>query len=101
MKSYITLTNYIFSNTITSNTIIIQEHRNMRVTTKGQVTIPQYIREKYSINPNTEVDFIEENNRIVLIKKKSDKGRSRFQRFRGIATVKMTTEEILSLTRGK
>jgi AbrB family looped-hinge helix DNA binding protein len=32
----------------------------MRVTTKGQVTIPQRIREKFGITPDSEVDFIEE-----------------------------------------
>lgn len=73
----------------------------MKVTIKGQVTIPQYIREKYAIMPNSEVDFVEENNRIVLTKKKKTKDQSRFQKFRGIATIKMTTDEIMSLTRDK
>ena len=31
----------------------------MRVTTKGQVTIPQHIREKFGIPPAVEIDFIE------------------------------------------
>ena len=30
----------------------------MRVTIKGQVTIPQHIREKLGILPNSEVDFL-------------------------------------------
>jgi AbrB family looped-hinge helix DNA binding protein len=33
----------------------------MRITTKGQVTIPQHIREKLGIPPATEVEFVEEN----------------------------------------
>ncbi|MCF8080817.1 MAG: AbrB/MazE/SpoVT family DNA-binding domain-containing protein [Desulfobacterales bacterium] len=36
----------------------------MRVTTKGQVTIPQHIREKFGITPDSEVDFVEEKGRI-------------------------------------
>ena len=32
----------------------------MRVTTKGQVTIPQHIREKLGIFPATEIEFVEE-----------------------------------------
>ena len=36
----------------------------MRVTTKGQVTIPQNIREKLGITPTTEVDFVEEEGRV-------------------------------------
>jgi len=40
----------------------------MRVTTKGQVTIPQHIREKFGITPDSEVDFVEEKGRIYLVK---------------------------------
>ena len=32
----------------------------MKVTTKGQVTIPVIIREKLGITPDTEVDFLQE-----------------------------------------
>ncbi|NKB70508.1 MAG: AbrB/MazE/SpoVT family DNA-binding domain-containing protein [Candidatus Latescibacteria bacterium] len=72
----------------------------MRVTTKGQVTIPQPIREKMGIAPHSEVDFVEEDGRVYLVKKTSPAPQSRFRRFRGIATVKMSTEEIMALTRG-
>ena len=41
----------------------------MRVTTKGQVTIPQEIREKLGITPAVEIDFIEEKDRIYLVKR--------------------------------
>jgi AbrB family looped-hinge helix DNA binding protein len=72
----------------------------MRVTTKGQVTIPQHIREKLGITPATEVDFIEEKDRVFLVKRKGKKAATRkFAKLRGIATVKMTTEEIMALTR--
>ncbi len=73
----------------------------MRVTTKGQVTIPQHIREKLRITPATEVDFIEEKNRVYLVKRKGKNITTRrFRKLRGIATVKMTTDEIMALTRG-
>ena len=73
----------------------------MKVTTKGQVTIPQIIREKLGITPATEVDFIEEKGRVYLVKKTSTKITSRkFRNLRGIATIKMTTDEIMALTRG-
>ncbi len=72
----------------------------MRITTKGQVTIPQHIREKLGITPSTEVDFIEEKDRVYLVKKPGTTQRSnKFRPFRGAATVKMSTDEILSLTR--
>ncbi len=73
----------------------------MRVTTKGQVTIPQDIREKMGITPAVEIDFIEEKNRIYLVKREGrTKNAGKFRKLRGIAQVKMTTDEIMSLTRG-
>lgn len=72
----------------------------MRVTIKGQVTIPQKLREKYGISANSEVDFVEEKGRIYLIKvKNTQRIRNNFRRLRGISSVKMTTEDILKLTR--
>jgi AbrB family looped-hinge helix DNA binding protein len=72
----------------------------MRVTTKGQVTIPQRIREKLGITPSTEIDFVEKGDRVYLVKKKGEKTATRnFKRLRGAATVKMTTDEIMALTR--
>jgi AbrB family looped-hinge helix DNA binding protein len=73
----------------------------MRVTTKGQVTIPQSIREKLGITPSTEVDFVEERGRVYLLKRKGKSAATgRFRKLRGTATVKMTTDEIMALTRG-
>ncbi|MCF6334372.1 MAG: AbrB/MazE/SpoVT family DNA-binding domain-containing protein [Spirochaetales bacterium] len=72
----------------------------MRVTTKGQVTIPQQIREKMMITPFTEIDFVEEADRVYIVKKKDGKDTTRkFSNLRGIGTVKMTTDEIMALTR--
>jgi AbrB family looped-hinge helix DNA binding protein len=73
----------------------------MRVTTKGQVTIPQSIRKKYNITPMSEINFVEEKGRVYIVKKKS-KGSSprKFKKFKGVATVKLSTEEIMALTRG-
>ncbi len=74
----------------------------MRVTTKGQVTIPQDIREKLGIFPTTEVDFVEEKGRVYLVKKKEKAIKSkRFKKLRGVATVKMTTDQIMALTRDR
>ncbi len=72
----------------------------MRVTTKGQVTIPLEIRKKLNIHPSTEVEFIEdEDGRVYLVKKSDQPTTKRFSKLRGIATVQMTTEEIMALTR--
>ena len=73
----------------------------MRVTSKGQVTIPQDIREKLGITPRSEVDFVEENCKVYLVRKTPSEYTSRFHSFRGRATVELSTEEIMSLTRGE
>ncbi len=73
----------------------------MRVTSKGQVTIPLRIRERLGIRAGSEVDFAEDGGRVCLIRKKvRDAEHAPFRRFRGTATVKMTTDEIMELTRG-
>jgi len=73
----------------------------MRVTAKGQITIPQEIREKMDFFPDTEVEF-EVSGRKVFLKKAgspSKRGKNLIARMRGKATVKMTTDEIMTLTR--
>jgi AbrB family looped-hinge helix DNA binding protein len=72
----------------------------MRVTTKGQVTIPQHIREKLGILPATEIEFVEEKDRVYIVKKEDPEHRnSKFRKMRGVATIRMTTDEIMALTR--
>lgn len=41
----------------------------MRVTTKGQVTIPKEIRDRMGIGPGSEVEFVEKDADIVLEKR--------------------------------
>ena len=71
----------------------------MRVTTKGQVTIPRNVREKLGIAPHTNIDFREDKGRFYIVKTTKTKQTNKFKKFRGIATSKMTTDEILKLTR--
>ena len=71
----------------------------MRVTTKGLVTIPRNIRESLGITPETEIDFIEDNGKFYLVKIGAAKIKGNFKSLRGIATAKMSTDEIMQLTR--
>jgi AbrB family looped-hinge helix DNA binding protein len=75
----------------------------MKVTTKGQVTIPQGIREQLGIFPGADVDFSIDGGDIRLTPTKTAQptGKGLVERMRGRATVKMTTDEILALTRGE
>ncbi|MBI2424692.1 MAG: AbrB/MazE/SpoVT family DNA-binding domain-containing protein [Candidatus Hydrogenedentes bacterium] len=73
----------------------------MKVTTKGQVTIPQDLREKTGIMPGCEVEFVEDAGRIYLRKlTESSRGSLLVERMSGKGSVRMTTDEILALTRG-
>lgn len=71
----------------------------MRVTIKGQVTIPRSIREILGITPESEIDFVEDSGRFYLVKVGEATTRKNFRKLRGIATATMTTEEIMELTR--
>jgi AbrB family looped-hinge helix DNA binding protein len=74
----------------------------MKITSKGQVTIPLEVREKMGLLPDTEVEFVISGNNVLLKKVRSQSKRSRdlIARMRGKATIKMATDEIMALTRG-
>ncbi len=40
-----------------------------KITSKGQVTIPQEIREKFALLPGTEVDIISERENVLIVKR--------------------------------
>jgi len=74
-----------------------------QVTRKGQVTIPKRVRDRLNIKPGSSVEFeLAADGRVVLVKvgRKRARGRSAVARIRGAATIRMTTEEIMALTRG-
>ncbi len=71
----------------------------MRVTTKGQVTIPRDVREALGISPETEIDFVEDGGRFFIVKTDKPITAGKFKKLRGIASIKMTTDEIMNLTR--
>ncbi len=73
----------------------------MRVTRKGQVTIPRNVRETLGIVPESEIDFIEDNGKFYILKISKNKPTTKFTKLKGIATAKMSTDEIINLTREK
>lgn len=75
----------------------------MRITTKGQVTIPQDIRERFGLLPHTEVRFELDGDRVYLEKEagSSTRGSELVRHLTGRATVRMSTDQILALTRGE
>lgn len=76
----------------------------MRITSKGQVTIPQEIRARAGLLPHTEVEFSVRGDTVILRKAKGaarGRGRRLIERMRGRGTVPMTTDQIMALTRGE
>lgn len=75
----------------------------MRLTTKGQVTIPRDIREYLAVAPHDEVDFIVKDGQVILVKsdRSADRFREHLKKTRGRGTVGMSTDEIMRLTRGE
>lgn len=77
----------------------------MRITSKGQVTIPAEIRERAGLLPHTEVDFEYDGKTVRLVRsKKSGKdgrGARLVAHLRGRGDVDMTTDAIMALTRGE
>ena len=73
----------------------------MRVTEKGQVTIPKELRDALGIGAGTEVEFERRKDAIVVRKAKAatTRGARLVDRMRGRGDVKMTTDEIMALTR--
>lgn len=71
----------------------------MKITTKGQVTIPQELRRKYGLDSSAEVEFVEEGGAILL--RVLGRSPGRLAGLRGRGDVSLGTEEILALTRGE
>jgi AbrB family looped-hinge helix DNA binding protein len=76
----------------------------MRITSKGQVTIPAEIREQAGLLPHTEVDF-DFDGKVVRIfpaaTRKDGRGARLVAHLRGRGDVAMSTDDIMKLTRGE
>ncbi len=76
----------------------------MRITSKGQVTIPIEIRHRLGLLPQTEVRFVVDGDVVQILRDESrelKRGRRIVDHLRGRGSVKMTTDEIMALTRGE
>jgi len=80
------------------------ESHDVRITSKGQVTIPQEIREKLGLLPHTEVMFEIDGTAVRIRrvgKREAGRGRRLVERMRGRSDIRMSTDEIMALTRGR
>ena len=76
----------------------------MRLTSKGQVTIPIAMREKLGLLPNGEVEFELDRDSIRIRKARTGgrgaRGRALIEHMRGRGSGRLTTDQIMKLTRG-
>ena len=76
----------------------------MRLTSKGQVTIPQPIRDRLGLHPWSEVEFDVVGDSVRIRKKKGggkDRGRMLLEAMSRAPKPRMTTDELMALTRGE
>ncbi|HKB89701.1 MAG TPA: AbrB/MazE/SpoVT family DNA-binding domain-containing protein [Opitutaceae bacterium] len=75
----------------------------MRITRKGQVTIPREIREEFGLNPGTEVTIVTENGKVILRRAMNVNHliSSWFKTSIGAAKSGVRTDDALKLTRSE
>lgn len=75
----------------------------MRITEKGQVTIPIHVREELGLKPGDEVDFVVDGNEARLTRGAGTPRRPQriIERLIGTGDGNLTTDEIMALTRGE
>ena len=75
----------------------------MRITSKGQVTIPQGIREQAGLLPHTEVDFVYDGKTVKIVRAeqgRTSRGAKVVEHLRGRLSRKgLTTDQLMALTR--
>lgn len=72
----------------------------MKVTLKGQVTVPREIRRRAGILPHTEVEFLIRGKDVILRKlSRGRRGNVLIAQMRGRAGTGLSTDEIMKLTR--
>jgi AbrB family looped-hinge helix DNA binding protein len=75
----------------------------MKITSKGQVTIPLLIRSEFGLKPGTDVEFVAADGKVLLRpkRKRRDPVEDWLQEATGVARSRMTTAGIMKLTRGE
>jgi len=74
----------------------------VRITSKGQITIPQQVRRELGLEPGDEVDVVVQDGvaRIVTAGKPRTRGQRVVEALLGKGDVDLTTDEIMAMTRG-
>ncbi|MEX2569766.1 MAG: AbrB/MazE/SpoVT family DNA-binding domain-containing protein [Gemmatimonadota bacterium] len=70
----------------------------MKITERGQVTIPRELRQKFGFLPDTEVEFIVRDGALELVRKPTH-ARERVRAIYGRAKLESSTDELMKLLR--
>lgn len=75
----------------------------MRITTKGQVTIPQQVRRELGLEPGDDVEIVVRDGHATIVPTHgpSVRGRRVVEALLGKGDVALSTDEIMALTRGE
>ena len=70
----------------------------MRISERGQITIPQPLRERHGLLSDTSVEFVEQEGKLVLIKSPGERCRSLRALYGQIKTGR-STDDIMAMLR--
>jgi len=75
----------------------------VRITSKGQVTIPQQVRRELGLEPGDEVEIVVRDGAATIVPTQGPSGRGRriVDALLGRGDVELSTDEIMALTRGE
>ena len=75
----------------------------MRITSKGQITIPQQVRRELGLEPGDEVEIVVREGVATIVPTQGPSGRGRriVDALLGRGDVELSTDEIMALTRGE
>jgi AbrB family looped-hinge helix DNA binding protein len=71
----------------------------MKLTSKGQLTVPKKLREKFGLGTNTEVDVIEDGNALRIVKKSG--AATAADKVYGILGRRSSTDKLIESIRGR
>ncbi len=70
----------------------------MKITVKGQVTIPKSVRDRFGLRPGSRVRFVEKDHRVVLEKEGAG---DVWDKYYGFLKINKSTNEIFRELRGR
>jgi AbrB family looped-hinge helix DNA binding protein len=76
----------------------------MRITSKGQITIPKKLRDRFGINAETEIEIIESDGVLQIRKKQTEQTANSWKKWIGAFSLepgKENVEDLIASMRGR